>query len=227
MRILQYICRKKFEMVLEACVETLEEALKARELGAHRIELCSRLDLDGLTSSEELISQVCAALAIPVMVMIRPRAGDFVYTGEEIEGMLRDIDKVKTMGASGIVFGVLTPEKRVAVTLCRRLAERAFPLPVTFHKAIDVLEDPAEGVRELLECGGITRILTSGGRPTAREGAAKIREMMEAAAGRITILVAGKVTCYNVLEIRDLTGAHEFHGRRIVGDLTSLAAGCR
>lgn len=206
-------------MILEACVETLEEALKAQLLGAHRIELCSRLDLDGLTPSEELIGEVCSALKIPVMVMIRPRDGDFVYSEAEIGVMLRDIDRAKELGAAGMVFGVLTPEMGVAMDPCRRLAERAFPLPVTFHKAIDALENPAEGVRKLLETGNIARILTSGGKPTALDGVAKIREMMEAAAGRIIILVAGKVTCDNVEEIALLTGAAEFHGRRIVGVL--------
>lgn len=203
-------------MILEACVETLEEALKAERQGAHRIELCSRLDLDGLTPPGELTGEVCAALKIPVMVMIRPREGDFVCSEEEIAAMLREIDRAKALGAAGMVFGVLTPEKQVAIDQCRRLAERAFPLPVTFHKAIDTMEDPVMGVRQLLECGGITRILTSGGKATAREGVGKIREMMEAAAGRIIILVAGKVTGENVAEIRSLTNATEFHGRRIV-----------
>jgi copper homeostasis protein len=206
-------------MILEACVESLEEALKAWESGAQRIELCSRLDLDGLSPSEELVREVCATLKIPVMVMIRPRDGDFVYSEEEFTVMLREIDRAKALGASGMVFGVLTPENQIDMDQCRRLAERAFPLPVTFHKAIDTMEDPVMGVRQLLECGGITRILTSGGKPTAREGAAKIREMMEAAAGRIIILVAGKVTGDNVEEIEALTGAEEFHGRRIAGEL--------
>lgn len=219
MRISLYIYRKICLMILEACVETLEEALKARERGAHRIELCSRLDLDGLSPSEELVREVCAALIIPVMVMIRPREGDFVYSEDEITVMLREIDRAKALGASGMVFGVLTTDNQIDMDQCRRLAERAFPLPVTFHKAIDTMEDPVMGVRQLLECGGITRILTSGGKPTAREGAGKIREMRTAAAGRIIILVAGKVTGDNVEEIEALTGAEEFHGRRIAGEL--------
>lgn len=206
-------------MILEACVETLEEALKARERGAHRIELCSRLDLDGISPSEEFVREVCAALIIPVMVMIRPREGDFVYSEDEITVMLREIDRAKALGASGMVFGVLTADNQIDMDQCRRLAERAFPLPVTFHKAIDTMEDPVMGVRQLLKCGGITRILTSGGKPTAREGAGKIREMRTAAAGRIIILVAGKVTGDNVEEIEALTGAEEFHGRRIAGEL--------
>jgi copper homeostasis protein len=206
-------------MLKEACVETLEEALLAEARGADRIELCSRLDLDGLTPSPELIREVCSRLKIPVMVMVRPREGDFVYSEGEIAVMLGEIDRAKALGAAGVVFGVLTPEGKIDTRQCSLLAERAFPLPVTFHKAIDTLVDPAEGMRQLLACGGITRVLTSGGKTTAREGAAKIREMMEIAGDQIIMLVAGKVTRDNVEEISALTGATEFHGRRILGNL--------
>jgi len=106
------------------------------------------------------------------------------------------------------------------------LAEYAHPLPVTFHKAIDVLENPVAGVHILKEIKGIKRILTSGkriltsgGKATAKEGAETIRKMQEEAGENLIILVAGKVTDENVEEIQELTGAEEFHGRRIVGDL--------
>jgi len=207
-------------MLIEACVESMEEALKARDNGADRIELCSRLDLDGLTPSVDLVNQVCRNLNIPVMVMIRPRGGDFVYSEEEIRVMEEEIKMAGSAGASGVVFGLLTSGNHVDVDNCARLAALAYPLPVTFHKAVDCMEDPAQGVRELREVNGITRILTSGGKPTAREGASKIREMIREAQGKFTILVAGKVTRENVGEIRELTGATEFHGRKIAGVLT-------
>jgi copper homeostasis protein len=206
-------------MLFEACVETFEEALKAQQQGAHRIELCSRLDLDGLTPSPELIKYVCNALKIPVMVMIRSRGGDFVYSRDEIKRMHEEILMAKSYGASGIVFGLLTPESQIDTANCHLLTAAAFPLPVTFHKAIDLLDDPAEGVRQLKKLPGINRILTSGGKPTANEGAEKIREMIREAEDKIIILVAGKVTKENVVEISRLTGASEFHGRKIVGEL--------
>jgi copper homeostasis protein len=206
-------------MILEACVESFEEALKAHQQGAHRIELCSRLDLDGLTPAPELIRQVCRELKIPVMVMIRPRSGDFVYSPEEIKQMKEETFQAKSLGASGIVFGLLTPDKGIDIENCLLLTAAALPLPMTFHKAIDLLDDPAEGVRQLKKVPGIVRILTSGGKPTAMEGTEKIREMIREAENRIIILVAGKVTKENVLEIKQLTGAIEFHGRKIVGEL--------
>jgi copper homeostasis protein len=206
-------------MILEACVETLDEALNAEKNGAHRIELCSRLDLDGLTPSQELIRKVCGELKIPVMVMIRPRGGDFVYTPEEIKQMEEEIILAKSLGASGIVIGLLTPDNHIDTDTCLLLTAAASPLPVTFHKAIDLLENPAEGVRQLQKVPGITRILTSGGKLTAKEGAEIIREMIREVEDKIIILVAGKVTNENVLEISRLTGAYEFHGRKIVGEL--------
>jgi copper homeostasis protein len=207
-------------MILEACVETLNEAMNSQKLGAHRIELCSRLDLDGLTPSPELIRNVCNTLKIPVMVMIRPRGGDFVYSRDEIKRMHEEILMAKSSGASGIVFGLLTPGSQIDTANCQLLTAAAYPLPVTFHKAIDLLDDPAEGVKQLKKVPGINRILTSGGKPTAKEGAEKIREMIREAEDNIIILVAGKVTNENVEEIRQLTGASEFHGRKIVRELS-------
>ena len=92
-------------MLKEVCVETLQEAVLAEKLGANRIELCSDLHLDGLTPSFELMKQACSVLKIPVMVMIRPRAGNFVYAQEEISRMKSEIDLAKEAGAAGVVFG--------------------------------------------------------------------------------------------------------------------------
>ena len=206
-------------MIKEACVETFEEAVLAEKRGANRIELCPDLADDGLTPSSELMEKTCSALKIPVMVMIRPRAGNFVYSEEEIDQMKNEIGLAKKAGAAGVVFGLLTKENQIDGKNTKLLAEYAHPLPVTFHKAIDILEDTAEGAEILCKIPGIKRILTSGGKPTAMEGKDSIVKMMETAKDKITILVAGKVLDSNVEEIQKLTGAEEFHGRRIVGEL--------
>jgi copper homeostasis protein len=208
-------------MIKEACVETFEEAVLAEKRGANRIELCSDLASDGLTPSVELMQKTCSNLNIPVMVMIRPRAGNFVYSEEEIIQMKAGIDEAKKAGAAGVVFGLLNKENQIDVYNTSILAEYAKPLPVTFHKAIDVLDNPVEGAKIVSAIPGIKRILTSGGKPTALEGKNTILKMMEVSKGKITILVAGKVLYSNIEEIRQLTGAEEFHGRRIVGELKS------
>ena len=206
-------------MIKEACVETYEEAILAEERGANRIELCSDLANDGLTPSLELMKKTISNLKIPVMVMIRPRAGNFIYSEEEIGEMKSEIDLAKKAGAAGIVFGLLTPDNKIDIKNTQILAEYASPFPVTFHKAIDELENPVEGVIELMKIKNVKRILTSGGAPTALEGQETIREMIQTAGDKITILVAGKVLDLNVEEIRKITGAKELHGRRIVGNL--------
>jgi copper homeostasis protein len=209
-------------MIKEACVETYEEAILAEERGANRIELCSDLANDGLTPSFELMKKTISNLKIPVMTMVRPRAGNFVYSEEEIGEMKLEIDLAKKAGASGIVFGLLTSDNKIDIKNTQILADYAVPLPVTFHKAIDELENPVEGVIELLKIENIKRILTSGGKPTAWEGQETIRKMIQAAGDKIIILVAGKVLDSNVEEIRKITGVRELHGRRIVGELSLL-----
>ena len=206
-------------MIKEACVETLEEAKLAEKRGANRIELCSDLANDGLTPSFELMKKAITELRIPVMTMARPRAGNFVHTKEEVEQMKKDIDAAKKAGAAGVVFGLLTPGNKIDIENTRILAEYAKPLPVTFHKAIDELENPVDGVKELLKIDNIKRILTSGGKPTALEGKAVIKKMIEVVGDKITILVAGKVLDSNVEKIQKITGTNELHGRKIVGEL--------
>ena len=206
-------------MIKEACVETFEEAKLAEKRGANRIELCSDLANDGLTPSLELMRKTISELKIPVMTMVRLRAGNFVHTKNEVEQMKKDIDAAKQVGAAGIVFGLLTADNKIDIENTHILAEYAKPLPVTFHKAIDELENPVEGVKELLQIDNIKRILTSGGKLTADEGQKIIREMIKVAGDKITILVAGKVLDSNVNEIQKITGANELHGRRIVGKL--------
>ena len=206
-------------MIKEVCVETFEEAKLAEKQGANRIELCSDLANDGLTPSSNLMSRIISELKIPIMTMVRPRAGNFVHTKKEVEQMKKDIDAAKQAGAAGVVFGLLTSNNKIDIENTRILAEYANPLPVTFHKATDELENPVEGVKVLLKVEGIKRILTSGGKPTALEGQKVIREMIKKAGDKITILVAGKVLDSNVLEIQKITGTEELHGRRIVGEL--------
>lgn len=204
-------------MIFEACVETPEEALLAWKRGAHRLELCSRLDLDGLTPTVEMVRKVCSEVNIPVMVMIRPRPGDFTCTDEELDVFKEQIAEAGEAGAAGVVFGLLTRDNRIDIPRTTQLAEWAGSLEVTFHKAVDQLDDPVEGVRILKKIKGIRRILTSGGKETAEQGAQVIREMIHTTAGQIIIVAAGRITLENRMKIASLTGAAELHGRRIVG----------
>ncbi len=206
----------KNELLLEACVETFEQAVLAQNLGARRIELCAHLEVGGLTPPEALIRQVLQALEIPVMVIIRPVAGGFVYSKAEFDQMKKEIEFCKGAGAAGVVLGILTNSNEIDTGRTRELVELAQPLLVTFHKAIDETPDPVQASRLLKEIPGIQRILSSGAAETALEGKKVLKQMMAACEPAIKILVAGKVTKENLAVVHREIGAKEYHGRRIV-----------
>ncbi|MDD2303774.1 MAG: copper homeostasis protein CutC [Prolixibacteraceae bacterium] len=203
-------------LIFEACVETLEDALIAEKRGANRIELCSALDQDGLTPSPELTLQCIQNLSIPVMAMVRPRGGNFVYTEDEIQLMEAEIVYFKESGVAGVVFGLLTDDGAVDVENTRRLANLAAPLEITFHKAIDYSNDILKSFQELNAIDGITRVLTSGGMDTAWNGRHILKQMQDLPGRQIKIIAAGKVLPENRTQIAEFTGATELHGKRIV-----------
>jgi copper homeostasis protein len=203
-------------LIFEACVETLEDALAAEKLGANRIELCSALDQDGLTPSPDLTRQCVQNLSIPVMAMVRPRGGNFVYSEDELLQMESEIAYFKQSGVAGVVFGLLTNDGSVDVENTRRLAKLAYPLEVTFHKAIDYSTDILKSFQELNAIEGITRVLTSGGMDTAWNGREILKQMQELPDRQIKIIAAGKVLPANRIQISEFTGIIELHGKRIV-----------
>lgn len=204
------------QLLFEACVETLDDALAAEKRGAHRIELCSALDQDGLTPSEELTAQCLQQLSIPVMAMVRPRGENFVYSEAELLQMELQIAHFKKAGIAGVVFGLLTDTNAIDSINTQRLARMAFPLEVTFHKAIDYTFDVVRSFQELNSIEGITRVLTSGGKDTAWNGRDLISQMQNLPDRKIKIIAAGKVLPENRVQIAEYTGVNELHGKRIV-----------
>lgn len=211
-------------MILEACVESVKEAILAEKRGANRLELCSRLDLDGLTPERELIEQVMYKVHIPVKVMIRPRAGDFIYSADELSAMKDDIQFCKQAGAQGVVFGIMEKSNHLNLDQIQLFADEAYPLEVTIHKAIDLTADPVTSLMELMKLSNITAVLTSGGRTTALEGKEVIKKMLQTAKGTINIIAAGKITNDNLAVVHHLIGAREYHGRKIAGTLNKFNA---
>ncbi|KAG0707437.1 copper homeostasis CutC domain-containing protein [Suillus ampliporus] len=149
-------------LILEVCVDSIESALAAVEAGADRLELCSNLGLGGgTTPSIGLFKAIRkAAPTVPIMVMIRPRTGDFVYTEAEFEVMVEDTRCFRENGVQGVVFGVLTPDGDVDVTRTQRLVLEALPLQVCFHRAFDMTRDARNAWHQLSKIDGLTRILT-------------------------------------------------------------------
>lgn len=202
-------------MIKEACVESLIDAIEAEKRGADRIELCDNLSQGGTTPSYGTIKLALSTLKIPVFPIIRPRGGDFYYTPAEIEVIKEDIKICKSLGAKGVVLGILTADKKIDFKTLAEFMELAKPMEVTFHKAIDELEDPTLVIDDLINLG-VKRILSSGTKPTALEGKDMLNKMIEKAGDRLTIVVAGKVTKEILPEVSSLIPAKEYHGKVIV-----------
>ena len=198
------------EPVLEVAANSVASALAAEAGGAARIELCSALEVGGLTPSHAAIAIACERLRIPVHVLIRPRAGDFVFDGHEYEVMRRDIEICKSLGCSGVVIGALTAEAHIDVPRCRALMDAAWGMSVTFHRAFDFARDP-ERALDVIMALGCDRVLTSGQAVDAMAGTPLIRKLVERAEDRVTIMPGGGITAQNIAAIAQATGAREFH----------------
>ena len=202
-------------MIKEACVESFEKSLEAQNNGANRIELCENLAVGGTTPSYGTVKVCLKKLNIPIFPMIRARGGNFIYSKDEIEIMKEDIKIFKELGVKGLVLGCLTSDNKIDLELTKELVDLAYPMEVTFHKAIDEITNPLIYIDDLVNIG-IKRILTSGGKTTALEGKDLINEIIKKSNGRIKIVVAGKVTKENLNELSNLISSDEFHGKLIV-----------
>jgi copper homeostasis protein len=195
---------------VEICVGDVASALAAAAGSAHRIELCDNLAVGGTTPSAGTIAESCRRLSIPVHVLIRPRAGDFVYSEPEIAVMRRDIEVAKALGAAGVVLGVLTPEGAIDRNQTKALIALARPLCITFHKAFDQTPAPLEALDTLIDMG-VERVLTSGGRPTALEGVEMLAQLVDRARGRIAIMAGGRLDIANLETVIRRSRIREVH----------------
>lgn len=196
--------------MIEIIATTPEDARKIQLCGGDRIELVSALSEGGLTPSYGLIKKVIESVSIPVNVMIRPHANSFVYSKEELELMRQDIEIARELGANGVVFGTLNEKNEICLKSLEMLLEASCGLEVTFHRAIDELASPAEGVRILSGYRGINRVLTSGGKGRIEENTGVIKDMIQNSS-HIKILVGGGLNFENAREIIRRAEAPEFH----------------
>ncbi|HVV05661.1 MAG TPA: copper homeostasis protein CutC [Puia sp.] len=195
---------------LEICSFDLLSALIAQEAGAHRIELCAGPAEGGTTPGPGLIRAARESIHIDVYPIIRPRGGDFLYTDEEFDIMMKEVAYCKQMGCNGVVIGLLNADGSIDKTRTARLVEMAYPLGVTFHRAFDWAANPFEAMEDIISLG-CERILTSGQRHTALEGAELINELVRQADDRIIIMPGSGVRANNILTLAESTDASEFH----------------
>jgi copper homeostasis protein len=198
--------------IFEICIENVAGVRAALDAGAARVELCAGLMEGGLTPSIGMVRQAVAVAdgRLKVHVIIRPRGGDFLYSGDEFAAMVHDIVAVKQAGAAGVVIGLLDAEARIDEARSAELIAAARPLSVTFHRAFDVSRDPFASLDALIRLG-VDRLLTSGQEPGVVEGAPLIRRLISHAAGRIVVMPGGDITPRNAARVAADTGAQEFH----------------
>ncbi len=198
------------EIVFEVCANALQSAMNAEKGGAHRVELCADLPAGGITPSAATIINTIKAINIPVFVMIRPRAGNFVYDDFEFEIMKEDIAFAKRCGAKGVVFGLLTEKAKIDVGHCSTLVKHAYPMECTFHMAFDRVADINSALEDVIKTGA-HRILTSGFSNNAFDGKYTIKKLIEQADDRIIIIAGKGLTPSNVADVIKQSGVKEVH----------------
>lgn len=193
---------------LEICVDAPEDLAASIAAGVDRIELCSALDLGGLTPSAGLIAQARGS-GVPIYAMIRVRAGNFIYSEAELRAMEAEIAAVRDSGLAGVVFGAIDAAGALDRAALSRLIKASDGLGITLHRAIDELEHPSQAVATAIDLG-FERILTSGGAPKADQGADEIAKMIQAADGRIEVMAGSGVNAGNV-PVLSRAGVWSFH----------------
>ncbi len=198
--------------LFEACVESVEEAQEAAAWGADRLELCIDLAHDGCTPLLSIVAECSAAAEIPVIAMVRPRPGNFVYSSAEIDAMCGDIRDLAARGAAGFATGALNTDDSLDLSATVRLVAAAGTLPVTFHRAFDRVPNVDDGLEALVGLG-VRRVLTSGAAVSAVAGIDTLRRLADRAAGRIEVVAAGGIRPFNVDRVVATTGVPAVHAR--------------
>ncbi len=195
---------------VEICCNSIASAVAAKDGGADRIELCRDLECGGLTPSDEAIAYCTRRLGLRTHVLVRPRAGNFCYSEFEQMEMIATIKRCKELGAAAVVLGLLTEDGKVEVEVTRRLVQLAAPMEVTFHRAFDEAQQDPQEALWAVAAARCDRLLTSGQRHSAPEGAEVLRQLVDVTG--VKILAGGGVTPQNVRRLVDASGVREVHG---------------
>jgi len=196
--------------MLEVCAFNIQSALVAQRVGAKRVELCDNPVEGGTTPSYGSIRETRDNISIHLYPIIRPRAGNYLYDKYEFAIMKRDIELCKELQCDGISVGIQNEDGTIDVDRFKRIVEWAYPMGVTSNRVFDAAPDPYKALEQLIEIG-CERVLTSGQRSGAPLGMALLKELVAQADGRIIIMPGAGVRASNVLELKEQTGATEFH----------------
>ena len=207
------------EFCREVCVDNIKDAMRAVDLGANRIEYCSKLNEEGLTPNVEDVKYLLKNINIPIRIMIRPHSKSFNYSETDISVMLRDISTFKKIDIDGIVMGCLNKDDEIDLKKINLFIEKARPLKVIFHKAIDITSDPLKSLKNLIKYSNINGVLTSGGFKKAEDGVKLLKKMLDICPINFELIIAGKITLENINKINQKLSAKFYHGKKIVGVL--------
>ena len=207
------------EFCKEVCVDNIKDAMRAVDLGANRIEYCSKLSEEGLTPNIEDVKYLLKNINIPLRIMIRPHSKSFNYSETDISTMLRDISTFKKIDIDGIVIGCLNKDDEIDLKKINLFIEKARPLKVIFHKAIDITSDPLKSLKNLIKYSNINGVLTSGGFKKAEDGVKLLKKMLDICPINFELIIAGKITSENINKINQKLSAKFYHGKKIVGVL--------
>ena len=207
------------EFCKEVCVDNIKDAMRAVDLGANRIEYCSKLSEEGLTPNIEDVKYLLKNINIPLRIMIRPHSKSFNYSETDISIMLKDISTFKKIDIDGIVIGCLNKDDEIDLKKINLLIEKARPLKVIFHKAIDITSDPLKSLKNLIKYSNINGVLTSGGFKKAEDGVKLLKKMLDICPINFELIIAGKITSENINKINQKLSAKFYHGKKIVGVL--------
>ena len=207
------------EFCKEVCVDNIKDAMRAVDLGANRIEYCSKLNEEGLTPDIEDVKYLLKNINIPLRIMIRPHSKSFNYSETDISTMLRDISTFKKIDIDGIVIGCLNKDDEIDLKKINLFIENASPLKVIFHKAIDITSDPLKSLKNLIKYSNINGVLTSGGFKKAEDGVKLLKKMLDICPINFELIIAGKITSENINKINQKLSAKFYHGKKIVGVL--------
>ena len=197
--------------MLEVCVDTVQSAIDAARAGAQRIELCAALDVGGVTPSRSLIEAARSAVDVPMIVLIRPRSGDFQYDASERQQILSAADEAAQCGAQGLAVGALLADGQLDRSLLQQLRHAQPDIELVMHRAFDSCSNPTQALQQLVELG-YDRILTSGGAAEVSSGCEALRQLRELAGELIEIIPGGGVTAHNAAQILRVTGCDQLHG---------------
>lgn len=198
-------------MLVEVCVSSIEDVFTVKKANADRIELCSVMEVIGVTPSLGMFMYATENVDLPIVVMIRPRAGGFNYNDHEFETMKNDIRIFKEYGAKAFVFGILDNSNNIDIERCKELIDLiGNDKEIVFHKAFDYIDNKDSGVKVLIELG-FTRVLTSGGIGSSLENVEQLKFLMDKYGSQIEIMPGGGINSTNISKLKERLNLTQVH----------------